>query len=608
MLPPETLRAVENAVRDLDDRQVTWMSGYLAGLRSHSHPSQSHPPHPSDSNSQSPATAGVVAPELSGAESAPSATILYGSQSGNAKSAAIALAERIRKGGGAAEVFDMARYKTAALKREKFLCVVVSTQGEGDPPDSARRFYEFLHGSRAPRLEDARFAVLALGDSGYEHFCKTGRDMDKRLAELGAKRIASVAECDVDFEDAAAEWRERVAAELLQKKQVNGAARDSADSASSILSASGDAQPWSRQNPFSAEVIANIRLTGGDPAKRVHHLEFSLEDSGMTFAPGDSLGVWPQNPDWMVAETLDTLGATGDDLVEIRGERAKLLEWLSRRLELSPLSPAVVARWAELKGESELAARDAAFAFAKGRTAADLFRRVPARGDIGGALGALRKMSPRLYSLASSHRAREGEGHLLVGVCRHTDAHGKMHSGLCSGYLSELSAGKTARVFVHENEHFRPPENDDAPMIMIGPGTGVAPFRAFLEEREASGAKGRNWLFFGERNRREHFFYQTEFQQWQADGLLTRLDAAFSRDGPAKVYVQHKMLAQSGELWRWIRDGAGVYVCGDEKRMAKDVESALRKIAREQGGMSEESAAAFWEEMRDAGRYQRDVY
>ena len=597
MLPPETVRAIEDAVRNLDDRQVAWMSGYLAGLRA---PSGGVPGVPAVAPPSAALSAPSVAAGAEGAEAAPAATVLYGSQSGNAKSAAVALAERVRQGGGTAEVFDMARYKTAALKREKFLCVVVSTQGEGDPPDSARRFYDFLHGARAPRLSGAHFAVLALGDSGYEHFCKTGRDMDKRLAELGARRIAPVTECDVDFEDAAAEWRERVAAELLRKPRINGA---------EVAAASAGPREWSRQNPFAAELISNTRLTApGDPAKRAHHLEFSLEGSGMTFAPGDSLGVWPQNPDPLVSDALDTLGATGDDVVEIRGERAPLLEWLSRRLELSPLSPAVVSRWAGLKGDDQLAAREAAAQFAKGRTAADLFRRIPARGDIGGALGALRKMSPRLYSLASSHAAREGEAHALVGVCRHMDARGKMQNGLCSGYLSEMSAGKTARVFVHENERFRLPEDDDAAVVMIGPGTGVAPFRAFLEEREARGAKGRNWLFFGERNRREHFFYQTEFQQWLADGLLTRMDVAFSRDGPAKVYVQDKMAARAAALWEWIRAGAYVYVCGDEKRMAKDVESALRRVAQGEGGMSGEESAAFWEGLRDAGRYQRDVY
>ena len=602
MLPPETIRAIENAARDLDDRQVAWMSGYLAGLRS-------------SASAHSPSASSVVLPEGSavvagglqegeGGEGVPSATILYGSQSGNAKSAAVALAERIRKGGGAAEVFDMARYKTAALKREKLLFVVVSTQGEGEPPDSARRFYDFLHGGRAPSLEGARFATLALGDSGYEHFCKTGRDMDKRLAELGAKRIAPVVECDVDFEDAAAEWRERVVGEISRRPRVNGVASPS----DSAVSVSGELHEWSRQNPFTAEVIANVRLTGEDPDKRVHHLEFSLEGSGMAFSPGDSLGVWPENPDGLVAEALDTLGATGDDVVEVRGERGKLLDWLSRRLELSPLSPAVVARWAGLKGADDLAGRESAAEFARGRTAADLFRRVPARGDVGGALGALRKMSPRLYSLASSHGAREGEAHLVVSVCRYLDSRGRMQNGLSSGFLSGLSVGNTARVFVHENEHFRLPESDEGAAIMIGPGTGVAPFRAFMEEREFRGSRGANWLFFGERNRREHFLYQTEFQQWVADGLLTRLDAAFSRDGAAKVYVQHKMLARAAEFWKWVREGASVYVCGDEKRMAKDVDAALRRIAEEQGGMSAEGAAEFWAELRDAGRYQRDVY
>ena len=604
MLPPAALRAVENVVRELDDRQVAWMSGYLAGLRA---PGHSRPGVPASVDAVA-GTVPIAAGDAADGEGGkPSATILYGSQSGNAKSAATALAERVRNGGGAAEVFDMARYKTAALKREKFLCVVVSTQGEGDPPDSARRFYDFLHGDRAPALSGARYAVLALGDSGYEHFCKTGRDMDKRLAELGAKRIAPTVECDVDFEDAAAEWRERIASELLRdSRPVNGAQA----AASAVVSPDIAAAPneWSRQNPFAAELISNIRLTGGDVSKRAHHLEFSLEDSGMAFVPGDSLGVWPENPSELVSDALDTLGATGDDVVEVRGERAPLLEWLSRKLELSPLSPAVVSRWAELKGASELASRDAAVAFAQGRTAADLFRRVPANGDLGGALGALRKMTPRLYSLASSHRAREGEAHILVGVCRHQSAGGEMKNGLCSGYLADMAAGKTARVFVHENENFRPPEDDGASAIMIGPGTGVAPFRAFLEEREARGAGGKNWLFFGERNRREHFFYQSEFQQYQADGLLTRMDVAFSRDGPRKVYVQDKMRARAGELWEWIRGGAHVYVCGDESRMAKDVDAALREIATQTGGLSPEAATALLDEMRDGGRYQRDVY
>ena len=575
MLSPEQMRQVEQLSAQLAPRQLDWLSGYLAGLHS------------------SPNSAAAI-PSLQVSEP-PRAVVLYGSQTGNGKMIAEQTAAMARQKGFAADAISMSEYKTARLKKEKFLFAVVSTHGEGDPPDSALGFFDFLRGNRAPQLPGLSFSVLALGDSSYEHFCRAGRDLDSRLRALGASPLADVAECDLDFERGAAKWREDATAALAKAAESPSAA---------VATEPASAAEYTRQNPFSAPVLTNILLNG---ERGTRHLELSLEGSGLTYRPGDSLGVWPQNSRESAMQAAAILGLQWEDEVELHGERAAVSEWLTSRLDIAMPTAAALLNYAALIGEKD-AFGDAAAArkFAVGRDWRDVFRMFPPPSGEGtkAALECVRRLTPRLYSAASSARAREGEAHLLAARDVYYDVAGRARFGVCSSYLGRLREGDSAKVFVQPNENFHLPDDGGASLIMIGPGTGVAPFRAFLEEREERGGGGKNWLFFGERRRREDFYYQTEWLSRLKNGALTKMDAAFSRDGPTKVYVQHKMRRRADELREWIRNGAHVYVCGDEKRMAADVHSELRTIVAANG----EDGDAYLEKMRAAGRYQRDVY
>ena len=571
MLSPEQMRQAEQLSAQLAPRQLDWLSGYLAGL--HSSPS--------------------AVPVLQTSEP-PRATVLYGSQTGNGKLVAEQAAAAARNLGLAAEVVSMGDYKTARLKKERFLFVVVSTHGEGDPPDSAMAFFDFLRGTRAPRLPELSYSVLALGDSSYEHFCRAGRDLDARLRALGATPLAELTECDLDFERGAARWRDASVEALGRAATVPAAAPAATETAASA---------HHRQNPFNAPVLANIALNG---ERGTRHLELSLEGSGLAHRPGDSLGVWPQNSRERAAQTAALLGLEWDDEIELHGERAAVSEWLSSRLDIAALTPAALVRYAAVADIGDAFADSARTKqFAVGRDWRDLLRAHPPPPDGARAvLECVRRLTPRLYSAASSARAREDEAHLLVSRDFYYDAAGRIRFGVCSSYLEGLREGDSAKVFVQQNENFHLPDDEGAPLIMIGPGTGIAPFRAFMEEREERGGKGKNWLFFGERRRREDFYYQTEWLAKLKSGALTRMDAAFSRDGAKKVYVQHKMRLRADALWAWMQDGAHIYVCGDERRMAADVHSELRAIIQARG----EDGDARLEKMRAAGRYQRDVY
>ena len=577
MLSPEQMQQAERLSAQLTPRQLDWLSGYLAGL---------HSP-----------TAAV--PALPAAEP-PRATILYGSQTGNCKDIAEQAAAAVRQRGMTADVFSMSDYKTARLKREKFLFAVVSTHGEGDPPDSAMAFFDFLRGARAPQLPDLSFSVLALGDSSYDHFCRAGRDLDARLRALGASSLGELIECDLDFERGAAQWQNAAAESLARAAESSAAATIATTTAAT---AESFAATHNRQNPFSAPVLANVVLNGG---RGTRHLEISLEGSGLAYRPGDSLGVWPQNASERAAQIAALLKLEWGDEIELHGERAAVSEWLLSRLDISVLSPAVLARYAAIADTGDGFADTArAKQFAAGRDLRDLLRAFPPPPESGReVLECVRRLTPRLYSVASSVRAREDEAHLLVARDFYYSANGGVRTGVCSSYLGGLREGDSLKVFVQQNENFHLPDDNDAALIMIGPGTGVAPFRAFMEEREERGGNGKNWLFFGERRRREDFYYQTEWLSRLKSGALTKMDAAFSRDGPTKVYVQHKMRRHAETLWQWMESGACVYVCGDEKRMAGDVHAELREIVRAHGGDGD----SYLEKMRAAGRYQRDVY
>lgn len=677
---PEQADLLNRLLPTLTDEQKIWLSGYLTAFRlAAAANGGALAANPAAQAGASAALAVLAAPSPAAAPAAGTAastapaiskevTVLFGSQTGNSQKLAKQLAARLQESGFEPKVSAMNEFKPNTLKKVETLFIITSTHGEGDPPDNAISFYEFLHSKRAPRLEGMRFSVLALGDTSYEHFCKTGKDFDKRLEELGAQRLVERADCDVDFEQKASEWIGRVAAELEALAgagaRTNGQAAGFPAAGSgavafagtgfavpgiSGVSAAAAATAWSRSRPFHATVLENLNLNGRGSAKETRHVELSLEGSGLTYEPGDSLGVYPENRPDLVQELIEEMGWKEDDIVPLPSGAigapagvpgtsggpagapgapgapgatgpsgaalAPLAEALIRHYDLATLTKDFVQQVAERTGSRLL--RDMLVPdreqelrqYLKGRDLLDFVRDFELRGVPAGELvPLLRKQAPRLYSIASSLKAFPEEAHLTVRRVFY-EAHGRKRYGVCSNFIAErLQPGDTVPVFVQENPNFRLPQDPDTPIIMVGPGTGAAPFRAFLGEREETGASGKSWLFFGDQHFLTDFLYQVEWQRWLKDGVLTRMDVAFSRDTERKIYVQHRMLEHGKELYRWLQEGAVIYVCGDKDRMAKDVHSALAAILEQEGGMDAEQAEEYLKQLQAEKRYQRDVY
>ncbi|MBY6017905.1 assimilatory sulfite reductase (NADPH) flavoprotein subunit [Halomonas denitrificans] len=587
MLAPEQIQTLRALAAELNPVQAAWISGYLAAVANQGANLGSAEPAP-----------------LAAAQSAAPLTILYGSQTGNSRSVATALADRARASGVAVTLVSMADYKPRQLKSEQQVLLVVSTHGEGDPPDDAIAFHKFLFSARAPKLPELHYSVLALGDSSYDHFCQTGKEFDLRLAELGANRLAERVDCDVDFEDAAEQWQSEVISKLETPT-------DSAAPTAAVVPIGGTSS-YSRSQPFSATLLASQKITGRGSVKDTRHIELGLEDSGLSYQPGDALGVWMDNDPELVAQLLAATGLSGDEPVVLKESSLPLRQALTEQLELTLLHPALVKGWAELAGHAELDAvvadNDALKAFVPQHQLLDLARRYPAKPSAEQLVSLLRKLTPRLYSIASSQAEVEEEVHLTVALVS-DQRDGEERLGTVSGALARrLEAGAEVRVYVEPNNNFRLPADDTTPVIMIGPGTGVAPFRAFMQERDARGAEGDNWLFFGNPTFTDDFLYQVEWQGYVKSGLLTRIDLAFSRDQQHKIYVQDRIREQGAELYAWLQRGAHLYLCGDAQRMAKDVEAALLAVIAEQGQLSDDAAADYLEQLRAAKRYQKDVY
>lgn len=582
----------------LTEPQKMWLSGYLAGA------------------------AGTVLPQVSEsglvsqqAGSAPSkeVTVLFGSQTGNAQGLAESVTAKLKERGFQVTLAPMNEFKANSIKKVQNLLILVSTHGEGDPPDNALSLYEFLHGRRAPQLKDLRFSVLSLGDSSYEFFCKTGKDFDKRLEELGGQRLYPRFDCDLDYDEAAAEWLEGVLNSLSETK---------AEEAFSPLAPVGagaltEQSVYSRTNPFKAEILENINLNGRGSNKETRHLELSLEGSNLEFEPGDSLGIYPENDPELVDQIIQKMNWNSDETITVnkQGETRSLRESLISYYEITVLTKPLLQKAAELTSDDQLqqllspGKEEELRAYIEGRDLLDLvqdfkFEEVPVSTFV----SILRKMPARLYSISSSLRANPDEVHLTIGTVRY-DAHGRSRKGVCSIQCADrIQPGDYLPVYIQRNQNFKLPANPDTPIIMIGPGTGAAPFRAFLQEREELAAQGKTWLFFGDQHFVTDFLYQTEWQQWLKKDVLTKMDVAFSRDTEEKVYVQHRMLERSRELYQWLEEGAVVYICGDEKNMAHDVHKTLIRIIEQEGGVSREQAEAYLAEMQQQKRYQRDVY
>ncbi|MCM2580902.1 MULTISPECIES: assimilatory sulfite reductase (NADPH) flavoprotein subunit [Bacillus] len=581
----------------LTESQKIWLSGYLSAQ-----------------SVSAQETAGAPAAAVSVEAPAPAVskevTVLYGSQTGNAQGLAENAGKQLEQSGFQVTVSSMSDFKPNQLKKITNLLIVVSTHGEGDPPDNALSFHEFLHGRRAPKLEDLRFSVLALGDSSYEFFCQTGKEFDQRLEELGGKRISPRVDCDLDYDEPAAEWLEGVL------KGLNEAGGGSAAPAPAAAAQTGESS-YSRTNPFRAEVLENLNLNGRGSNKETRHVELSLEGAGLTYEPGDSLGVYPENDPELVELLLKEMNWDPEEIVTLnkQGDVRPLKEALISHYEITVLTKPLLEQAAQLTGSEELREllapgnEENVKAYIEGRDLLDLVRDYgPFSVSAQQFVSILRKMPARLYSIASSLSANPDEVHLTIGAVRY-DAHGRERKGVCSILCAErLQPGDTLPVYVQHNQNFKLPKDPETPIIMVGPGTGVAPFRSFMQEREETGAEGKAWMFFGDQHFVTDFLYQTEWQNWLKDGVLTKMDVAFSRDTEEKVYVQHRMLEQSAELFEWLQEGAAVYICGDEKHMAHDVHNTLLEIIEKEGNMSREEAEAYLADMQQQKRYQRDVY
>ncbi|KAA0965934.1 assimilatory sulfite reductase (NADPH) flavoprotein subunit [Sporosarcina sp. ANT_H38] len=539
-------------------------------------------------------------------------TILYGSQTGNGH----ALAEKLTKSLKAEEfqvtLASMNEFKPNALKKIENLLLIVSTHGEGDPPDNALPFYEFLHSKRAPQLDNLQFSVLSLGDSSYEFFCQTGKQFDERLLELGAKQFSPRVDCDLDYDESAAEWFTNVLATLNERQGIS-----STTAQQPVNNVVAEQLEYSRTNPFKAEILENLNLNGRGSNKETRHLELSLEGSNLEFEPGDSLGIYPENDTELVDTLIVEMGWNAGEVVSVnkQGEQKPLREALISNFEITVLTKPLLQKVAHFTANNELKAllepereqecRD----YLYGRDLLDLVRDfAPWEAPLSEFIAILRKIPARLYSIASSSKANPDEVHLTIGTVRY-EAHGRDRVGVCSDECAvRAQPGDHLAVYVQRNSNFKLPENPNTPLIMIGPGTGIAPFRSFLEEREEIGAEGKTWLFFGDQHFVTDFLYQVEWQQWLKEGVLTRMDVAFSRDTKDKVYVQHRMLENSKAIFEWLEKGAVLYVCGDEKHMAADVHSTLETILEKEGIMSSMEASDYLADMQQQKRYQRDVY
>ncbi|KQR13248.1 MULTISPECIES: assimilatory sulfite reductase (NADPH) flavoprotein subunit [Xanthomonas] len=603
-LPDERKALLERLVDGLDTAALWWLSGYTAGL------AQGHPP-------RSLAVLPGGQPQAA-AQDSQRLTVVYGSQTGNARRQAEQLAADAEAAGLSVRLLRADAYPTRELASERLLYVVISTQGEGDPPDDAIGLVEFLAGRRAPKLPDLKYAVLGLGDSSYAEFCGIARRIDDRLAELGASRVQPRGEADLDIDSIADPWR----AQAL--KHAREQLKSAPHSATVTPLRSNPVAPvWSHQHPFAAELLANQIISGRDfkgpgfrayaqPGKRVRHLEFSLEGSGLSYEPGDALGIRHRNPPALVDAVLQTLQLDGHAAVTVGEETLALNEWLTTRRELTKLSRPFLTAHAERARADDLQAlltptQTAGLAsLLSDHQVIDVLRRWPADWDHASLLDTLRPLTPRLYSIASSRKRVGDEVHLAVDELNY-QAHGHAHLGSASGFLAALAEGDTAPVYIEPNTRFRVPADADRDILMIGPGTGVAPFRGFVQERAETGAKGRNWLFFGAQHFNTDFLYQAEWQQALQRGELHALDLAFSRDHAEKIYVQHRLREHGAEVYAWLQGGAHLYVCG-AIGMGKDVHAALLDIVTTHGARSAEDAAAYLTQLQVEGRYARDVY
>jgi sulfite reductase (NADPH) flavoprotein alpha-component len=592
--------ALQKLTAGLSPQQLVWLSGYLYGQAS------------SAGNGVAAAPASAAAPVAKPTEKL---TILFGSHTGNGKKIAEQAAAAAATRGLTAEVRDMNDYPTRQLAQEQNLLVIVSTHGEGEPPMAAEDLHKFINGPRAPKLPKLRFAVLALGDKSYLQYCQTGKDFDQKLADLGGTRLLDRVDADVAYKEPATKWIDAVL-DILAGAGNDAAATDTPAASTATVTHDATLTPaaeYTHANPWKARVLESIQMNGRGSDKETYHIELDLAGSGLLYAPGDALAVVPVNREPLVEEVLRAARLSDTTPVKVGDESLPLAAALASRRELTVLTRDVLERYAALAPHSELhgllADSTRLQPYLYGRDVADLLAEFPTEQLTAQALAdTLRPLPTRAYSIASSLLAHPEEVHLTVGAVRY-EAYGRRKHGVCSSFLADRAeVGQEVRVFVEHNEYFKLPQKADTDIIMIGAGTGIAPFRAFVEERVELGATGRNWLLFGNPHFTTDFLYQAEWQQYLKKGGLAKLDVAFSRDQAEKVYVQDRLLENSRDVFGWLENGAQLYVCGDKTRLGGAVQTALTQVVQKEAGLSADDAAAYVKNLKKQRRYLEDVY
>ncbi len=568
------------AIQGLSRQQLNWASGYLAGL----------------SQAQIPEQASRELEQI---------TILYASQTGNAQSIARQLEAEYQASGINTRLISSADYRGRDLAKEKYLLLVISTQGEGETPESAFELQQFLFGPKAPQLKQLNYAVFGLGDSSYPDFCQAGKDFDQRLEDLGAQRLLDRVDADVDFDESASEWRATV---IQQSHDWLSVSTDNVVN----LNAASQSIRYDRNNPYLATVLDSKRITTQDAIAEIHHIELQIDATSLQYQPGDSIGLWSRNNPALVQQILQQLQLDADTLIEYKKQQLTLQQSLEEQLEITQLHPSVIKTWAAITDNDELKQlmedKDQLRSFATSYQLIDLVLQYPATVDAQTLVQTLLPLQPRLYSIASSQQAFDDEIHLTVSTLRYETQSGDTRYGSASQFLNQhIQSGDSLRIYVAKNNQFRLPENNQTPIIMIGAGTGIAPFRAFLQQRKAENASGENWLIFGNRNFHCDFLYQLEWQKYRAEGLLNRISLAFSRDYQSKVYVQDRLFEEAEELYRWIDKGAQLYVCGSTN-LDTAVHQALVNIVQQHDQLDTQQAEQFVNNLRAEGRYLRDVY
>lgn len=589
-LNDQQLSALTNLSAGLNHEQVVWLNGYFQGFSV------------SSSNKQ-PDVLPITEPISVNLKS--SLTILYGTHTGRSKTIAEELSKKLTANGVQVNLVSMDDYKTRQLTGEIYIVIVVSTHGKGEPPVMAEDFHSFITGKRAPRLPKVNYSVIALGDKSYRHFCKTGIEIDQAFSQLGAKTILPVLKLDLDYEDDVKHWINQFL-EIITNKQSK------AFPANEIQKDSQVAEQYSRKKPFRATVLDKVKITGRDSDKEVFHIELSLEGSGLTYEPGDSIGILANNPPSLVNRILKQARFDENESVNLKEGTYSLKEALSDHIEITVLTLEVLRKYQEKTGNNKLLElienEEQLDSLLFGNDLLDLLEEFPFEFTAQELVDILRSFPARLYSICSSQSAVGNEVHVAVSTLRYSHL-GREREGACSGYLADRIAidGQIA-IFIEKNPSFKLPDNDQTPVILIGTGTGVAPYRAFLQHREANNQKGKTWLFFGERRFHTDFLYQLEWQKLLKDGYLEKIDVAFSRDQDEKFYVQHRLIERQKEVFDWLNKGANIYLCGDMKQMARDVQKTLLRIFESEGGMSEEKALDYLKTLKKEKRFQTDVY